>query len=283
MILASLHAWWVFYGFDRRLRSSHLHSVIYILAETGGELRSQSRSCYWRGAERICVELVIPQGLLQCWIRAEGFIERPIRLVEEGLLPICELLQPHLDERDESGGEGDLVLGTCRIDADLRLGGLLRPEDADDDRLSDQGSVRQAVPPPEMCHGGVAQPHGLLVNCPLIGRELCLAQQFGAVAFRGGGTSVEDDRLREEGAGDRRLLVPGPDGPKAACSPLLTLPVELDASFRRALPILETGRFLDAGDLPGARTVLRAAALTYVASALVSLVNIARFRRLLPF
>ena len=64
---------------------------------------------------------------------------------------------------------------------------------------------------------------------------------------------------------------------------LLTLPVELDASFRRALPILETGRFLDAGDMNGARTVLRAAALTYVASSLVSLVNIARFRRLLPF
>jgi uncharacterized protein len=64
---------------------------------------------------------------------------------------------------------------------------------------------------------------------------------------------------------------------------LLTLPVELDASFRRALPILETGGFLDAGDMPGARTVLRAAALTYVASSLISLVNIARFRRLLPF
>jgi Zn-dependent membrane protease YugP len=64
---------------------------------------------------------------------------------------------------------------------------------------------------------------------------------------------------------------------------ILTLPVELDASFRRALPILETGRYLDAGDMPGARNVLRAAALTYVASSLVSLVNIARFRRLLPF
>lgn len=64
---------------------------------------------------------------------------------------------------------------------------------------------------------------------------------------------------------------------------LLTLPVELDASFRRALPILETGRFLEADDMLGARTVLRAAALTYVASSLVSLVNIARFRRLLPF
>jgi Zn-dependent membrane protease YugP len=63
----------------------------------------------------------------------------------------------------------------------------------------------------------------------------------------------------------------------------LTLPVELDASFSRALPILETGRFLDASDMLGARTVLRAAALTYVASSLVALVNIARFRRLLPF
>lgn len=64
---------------------------------------------------------------------------------------------------------------------------------------------------------------------------------------------------------------------------LLTLPVELDASFRRALPILEAGGYLDARDLPGARTVLRAAAFTYVASALVSLVDIARLRRLLPF
>ncbi|CAO4183608.1 Peptidase [Methylorubrum aminovorans] len=64
---------------------------------------------------------------------------------------------------------------------------------------------------------------------------------------------------------------------------ILTLPVEFDASFRRALPILERGHFLDAGDMPGARTVLRAAALTYVASSLMALVSIARFRRLLPF
>lgn len=64
---------------------------------------------------------------------------------------------------------------------------------------------------------------------------------------------------------------------------LLTLPVELDASFRRALPILESGHFLDSGDMPGARTVLRTAALTYVASSLMALVNIARFRRLRPF
>ncbi|MGP9820299.1 zinc metallopeptidase [Salinarimonas sp. NSM] len=64
---------------------------------------------------------------------------------------------------------------------------------------------------------------------------------------------------------------------------VLTLPVELDASFARALPILEKGGFLPAEDLPKAKSVLRAAALTYVASALVSLLDIARLFRVLRF
>ena len=61
---------------------------------------------------------------------------------------------------------------------------------------------------------------------------------------------------------------------------LLTLPVELDASFGRALPILERGHFLVADDLAAARSVLRAAAFTYLASALVTLLNLARWFRL---
>ena len=44
-----------------------------------------------------------------------------------------------------------------------------------------------------------------------------------------------------------------------------TLPVEFDASFGKALPVLEQGRYLSAADLPAARNVLRAAAWTYVA------------------
>ncbi|MGJ3264554.1 MAG: zinc metallopeptidase [Salinarimonas sp.] len=64
---------------------------------------------------------------------------------------------------------------------------------------------------------------------------------------------------------------------------LLTLPVELDASFARALPILEKGGYLEKADLPKAKSVLRAAALTYVASALVSLLDIARLMRVLRF
>lgn len=58
----------------------------------------------------------------------------------------------------------------------------------------------------------------------------------------------------------------------------LTLPVELDASFRRALPVLGQG-YLQGRDLRRARGVLRAAALTYLAGALLSLVNVARWVR----
>lgn len=62
---------------------------------------------------------------------------------------------------------------------------------------------------------------------------------------------------------------------------LITLPVEYDASFRKALPIIRDGNYLQDADLPAIRSVLRAAAYTYVASALMTLVNLARWLRLL--
>jgi Zn-dependent membrane protease YugP len=62
---------------------------------------------------------------------------------------------------------------------------------------------------------------------------------------------------------------------------LVTLPVETDASFKKALPMLESGGYLDPKDIPAARSVLRAAAFTYLAGALISLVNLARWIRLL--
>jgi uncharacterized protein len=64
---------------------------------------------------------------------------------------------------------------------------------------------------------------------------------------------------------------------------VLTLPVELDASFKRALPILEKGGYLGEKDMPAAKTVLRAAAMTYIASALVALLDVARLMRMLRF
>ncbi|MGB5325335.1 MAG: zinc metallopeptidase [Pseudomonadales bacterium] len=58
---------------------------------------------------------------------------------------------------------------------------------------------------------------------------------------------------------------------------LVTLPVELDASFNKALPILEQGKYLHDGDLHHANRILRAAALTYVAASLASLLNLGRW------
>lgn len=62
---------------------------------------------------------------------------------------------------------------------------------------------------------------------------------------------------------------------------LITLPVEWDASFNKALPILEQGNYLHADDMPAVRSVLRAAALTYVSAALAGLLNLANWIRIL--
>ena len=61
----------------------------------------------------------------------------------------------------------------------------------------------------------------------------------------------------------------------------VTLPTEFNASFKRALPILS--QHLPADDMPGATSVLKAAAFTYVASALVTLLDITRWLRVLRF
>jgi Zn-dependent membrane protease YugP len=58
---------------------------------------------------------------------------------------------------------------------------------------------------------------------------------------------------------------------------LATLPTEFNASFARALPMLDEYRILKSVDRPHARRLLRAAALTYVAASLMSLLNIARW------
>jgi Zn-dependent membrane protease YugP len=60
-----------------------------------------------------------------------------------------------------------------------------------------------------------------------------------------------------------------------------TLPVEFDASFRRALPVLKEGGYIQDADMPAARQILRAAAFTYVAAAAMSLLDVARWIRIL--
>ncbi|GAM74048.1 metal-dependent peptidase [Vibrio ishigakensis] len=58
---------------------------------------------------------------------------------------------------------------------------------------------------------------------------------------------------------------------------LMTLPVEFDASYGKALPILQKGGYLHDGDLKHAEKILKAAALTYVAASLTSLLNLGRW------
>ena len=67
----------------------------------------------------------------------------------------------------------------------------------------------------------------------------------------------------------------------AAVVHAFTLPTEFDASFARALPLLDEHRILKKQDRPHARRLLTAAALTYVSAALMSLLNIARWLAIL--
>ncbi len=62
---------------------------------------------------------------------------------------------------------------------------------------------------------------------------------------------------------------------------LVTLPVEFDASFNRAMKFFESGKYIPDEDLPAARSILLACALTYVAGALAGLLNIWRWIRVL--
>lgn len=56
----------------------------------------------------------------------------------------------------------------------------------------------------------------------------------------------------------------------------VTLPVEFDASFNRALGVLKHGRFIPEEEMGAPRHILSAAAYTYVAGALIDLINLPR-------
>lgn len=62
---------------------------------------------------------------------------------------------------------------------------------------------------------------------------------------------------------------------------LVTLPVEFDASFGRALPILKQGQYINDRDMRSVRHILLACAFTYLASSLAGLLNFWRWFRFL--
>jgi len=95
---------------------------------------------------------------------------------------------------------------------------------------------------------------GVLVLSPFLGM-LTRIPAMGVLAFLGG------------------MLALG----TSAVVHFVTLPTEFDASFNRALPMLEQDGILKSTDGPHARKLLTAAALTYVSASLMSLLNIARW------
>ncbi|MBT8100448.1 MAG: zinc metallopeptidase [Gammaproteobacteria bacterium] len=95
---------------------------------------------------------------------------------------------------------------------------------------------------------------GVLMVAPIIG-ALTRLPQLGLLMFAGGFLTLASTTLVH----------------------FVTLPTEFDASFARALPMLDEHRILRPTDRPHARKLLTAAALTYVAASLMSLLNIARW------
>jgi Zn-dependent membrane protease YugP len=62
---------------------------------------------------------------------------------------------------------------------------------------------------------------------------------------------------------------------------LAVLPEEWDASFNKALPILDKGDYVPKEYMPAIRQVLKACAFTYVAAALINILRLWRWFRLI--
>jgi uncharacterized protein len=58
---------------------------------------------------------------------------------------------------------------------------------------------------------------------------------------------------------------------------VVTLPIEFDASFSKALPLLREGNYIPQSNEKAISSILRAAALTYVSAALADILNFGRW------
>jgi uncharacterized protein len=132
---------------------------------------------------------------------------------------------------------------------------------------------------------GHAMQHAM--ELPMFQRRLAVARKAQFFNFLAAGFLFAAPLLMIIGKGPAALIVNvvGVIGSLllSVATQIVTLPVEFDASFKRALPLLQKGRFIDDADMPAARSLLRAAAYTYVAGLLRTLISIpglGRFPRL---
>jgi uncharacterized protein len=61
----------------------------------------------------------------------------------------------------------------------------------------------------------------------------------------------------------------------------IILPMEWDASFNKALPILVEGQYISPEQIPAVKSILKAAAFTYVAATLASILRLGRWLAIL--
>ena len=120
-----------------------------------------------------------------------------------------------------------------------------------------------------------ARSERLFRNRQRLARLAARGQQFGSMAMLAAPVVVLVSRSPGLGLGFLAIAIGSMS--LGTLVHLITLPVELDASFGKALPILEDGHYLHDGDLPHANRILKAAALTYVAASLASLLNVGRW------
>jgi hypothetical protein len=129
---------------------------------------------------------------------------------------------------------------------------------------------------------GHAMQHAM--ELPMFKRRLAVARKAQVFNFLAAGFLFAAPLLMIIGKGPAALIVNvvGVIGSLllSLATQIVTLPVEFDASFKRALPLLQKGRFIDDRDMPAARNLLRAAAYTYVAGLLRTLVTIPGLGRL---
>ncbi|MCZ2721293.1 zinc metallopeptidase [Marinomonas sp. 15G1-11] len=73
------------------------------------------------------------------------------------------------------------------------------------------------------------------------------------------------------------VLAVGVTGMASVLIYVVILPEEMDASFRKALPILIEGNYVQDTDIPAVRRILKACAYTYIASALINIIFVWRW------
>lgn len=120
-----------------------------------------------------------------------------------------------------------------------------------------------------------SQNHPMLELRSKLVKTTIIAEQISTLAFIG--IPIVTAITRAPGAGLLMFVIAISSMLLSTIVHLVTLPVEWDASFNKALPILKKGNYINQNELVATNKILKAAALTYVAGSLASLLNLARW------